>query len=551
MLTELVVANLVIVANARLMPGDGLTAISGETGAGKSLILDAIALLGGARGGAKLVGPHAAEASVTAVIQVDAATAALAESRCGVAAIDGQFILRRRLAESGRSQAWINDQPVTVAALKACAETLVEIHAQHEALALAAPARQLALIDAYGGHAAQAVGYRAAHRRALDLAAELAQLDGGERESLKELDFLRFQSREFAALAPKAGELAMLEARVRLLSGAEEWRALAGEAAAKLGDDERAVATVLSRYARKLSEAPDPELAAAGQACIQALEQVRDAAARCADAVDRLSGDPGELVRAQERLDGYYQLMRKHGDGGAALLNAWEQVDQRIAALEGLDQRRADAAAALDAARTERAAIGDQLAKARDKSFAKLAKAVHAELADLAMPKARIALRRTKLAVPGPEGVVDQEIEVCTNPGLPAGLLGEIASGGEASRLTLALAVALAEHERTPVIVFDEIDSGVGGRLGQAIGAKLAQLGRGRTVVAVTHTPQLAALARSHYVVRKSQDAKRTTAEVKPVVGLARADEIAEMLGGGKAALGQAKALLAGTAGTP
>ena len=169
------------------------------------------------------------------------------------------------------------------------------------------------------------------------------------------------------------------------------------------------------------------------------------------------------------------------------------------------------------------------------------------ELADLGMPKARLTLRRDDLAVPATDGLVAQEIEVCTNPGLAAGRLGAIASGGEVSRLTLALAVALAEHERTPVLVFDEIDSGVGGGIGAAIGAKLARLGRGRTVIAVTHTPQLAALASRHYVVRKSQDATRTTAEVREVAGAARAEEIAEMLGGGAAARGQAKALLAGT----
>lgn len=549
MLVELSVQNLVIVAAARLAPGGGLTVISGETGAGKSLLLDALDLLLGGRAQGKLVGPAGDSVTATAVFAVEGALAAAVEAAAGVAIADGQVIIRRRVAEGGRSQAWINDVPVTAGALRAVGSLLVEVRQQNEAISLGEPARQLALLDGYGGLDRQAEAYRAVHARASGLEAELAQLDGGERESLKELDWLRFQAEEFAALDPRAGELATLEARQKTLASAGEWQALAAQASEALGEGPRSVVGVCGGFARKLGDAPDPRLAEAAVACGQALEAAREAARLCADALERLQADPGELARIEERLDAYYQLMRKHGDGEAALLAARDQVVARVGELEGLGDRRARVAADLELARRERATLGAALAQARAKAFARFAKAVHAELADLGMPKARLSLGEDATAAPSPLGTVRQEFLVCTNPGLDAGRINEIASGGEASRLTLAIAVVAAEHDRTPVLVFDEIDSGVGGRLGATIGAKLATLGANRTVLAITHTPQLAAAASRHYVVRKVQNDRRTTATVQELTGAERTAEIADMLGGGSAALGQARSLLAGGAG--
>jgi DNA repair protein RecN (Recombination protein N) len=545
MLIELTVTNLVIVERACLRPGAGLTVISGETGAGKSLLLDALELVAGGRASSDMVGPTGEAIEVAAVIAAPPGRAAAVATACAVEADDGRFILRRRVAGNGRSGAWINDTPVTVAALRAAAGQLIEVHAQGTAVRLADPATQLAALDAAGGHLPLAADYRAAHRRCLDLAAEARELADGARGSARELDFLRFQLAEIDALKPKASEFTELESRHRLLAEAETWRARCAEAVDELSEGERSCSRLIGRHARRLAEAPLPALAAAGRALADAAAAVTDAASAAAGAIEQLDADPGELARIEERLNAYHQLMRKHGDGEATLFAAWQQLRERAEALGDLDGRQAKVAAALAEAQAERSRLGTRLAAARRAAFAPLAEAVHRHLADLAMPKARLLLHEAAEAEPGPHGTINQLWHIRTNPGLPAGPLADVASGGETSRILLALAAALAGDAAAPVTVFDEVDSGVGGRLGAAIGGKLARMAGDRSVLAVTHTPQVAAAARMHYVVRKHQGRERTRVSVEALDGTARASELAEMLGGGKAAQAQAQALLA------
>ncbi len=548
MLLELAVQNLVIVERARLTPGGGLTVISGETGAGKSLLLDALEMVCGGRCQSQLVGPSADAATVTAVIQVTPARARAVEAASGVASSDGQYLLRRRLVGGGRSQAWINDTPVTSALLRAAAAELIEVHAQHDALRLASPQRQLELLDGFGGLTEEAMAYRRAHERVLAAAADVERLQGGERESIKELDYVRFQLAEIDALAPRAGEFAELEARHAVLTGAGRWRDLALEASARLGEDDDAVERTLGRLAKRLAEAPETRLQAAARACQAALEQVRDACAYSAEVAETLAPDPEELARIGERIDAYQGLFRKHGDGDQELIAVGERLRARAEELSSLGERLAKAQAEREQARAQRGELGERLAKARAKAAKSLATKVHAHLAELGMPKAVLSLGQETLPEPGPLGTVRQELMVATNPGMPAGRLGDIASGGETARIALALAEVMAARDPIPVLVFDEVDSGVGGRLGTVIGAKLARLSRDRTVLAVTHTPQLAAAANRQYMVNKSHSAQRTTVTVTEISGEQRLKEISEMLGGGRAALDQARALLQGVA---
>lgn len=547
MLLELHIRHLVILDQARLEPGPGLTVVSGETGAGKSLLLDAVSLLLGGRGERKWVAPGADHALVCGVFQVDAARRDRIAALAGVELEDDTVILRRRLGANGRSQAWLNDLPVGVATLRAVGDELVDVRVQHEHLRLSRVSRQLQLIDRFGGHVAVAERFSAAHRRVRDLTRECARLEDGDRDSLRELDYLRFLVREIDELEPRAGELAELERRQRLLAGAQEWRDCAAEAAASLGEDEASVSATLARLARRLADAPDTGLSEAGVALHQALEAVRDAAVTCAAAVDRLDADPSELAAVDQRLAGYYDLMRKHGGSEAALLQADRDSRARIAELENLDQRRAAVAADLEAARAERDTVGAELANLRAAAGAELADQVHAQLAELGMPKARLWLHEAPAAADADteaEGIRHQELYVRTNPGLPGGPLGSIASGGEAARLTLALAVPLAAQDDTPVLVFDEVDAGVGGRLGAVMGQKLAALARGRSVLAVTHTPQLAAAADRNYLVRKDHRSETTAVQIVELRGDDLLSELADMLGGGTAARQQASALL-------
>lgn len=544
MLVELVVHNLVIVKQARLAPGCGLTVISGETGAGKSLLLDALLILLGGRAGAKVVGPQGPEASVTGVFQVQPSLATAIETMTGIAIEEGTIILRRRLSAAGRTQAWVNDVPVTVATMQQVAGRLVEIRAQHEPQQLGLVTRQLELLDDFAGLNEQAARYRQLHEHCLSLQRELEQIENGERGSLRELEFLRFQSREIAALGPRPGELADLEQRFEALSGAETWRARAAEAVDLISESERSVRRTLGIITRHLAEAPDERLRDAANACIAAGDCLDTVESNCRDVIDNLQNDPAELQRIEERRDAWYDLMRKHGDSEAALLAAWSAIDARIAAIEGLDERREALQRDVTSANAQRAEHGDALARARQSAFKRLAQSVCSELAELGMPKAKVVLEERPLDTPGPDGTVHQQILVATNPGLPPDRLGNVMSGGEASRLSLAFAIVLAAQDRVPVLVFDEVDSGVGGRLGSVIGEKLAALARDRSVLVITHTPQVAAVATRHYTVRKIQHDDSTDVQVGEVTGKERMQEIADMLGGGKAALGQAKALM-------
>ena len=547
MLAELTVQNLIIVEKALLHPGEGLVVISGETGAGKSLLLDAIDIVSGCRVRAGLVGRWADAATVSAVFHIDSARAArIADVTQVPIASDGQVILRRRITDNGRSQAWINDVPVTVGTLRLAADHLIDLHAQHEPIRLADPGVQLDLIDSFAGHEDLVTAYRIAHGQVVDGTRQLAAIDSGERESLKEQDYLTFQSVAFEQLAPKRGEFAELERRHALLSAAGTWRDQAAHAALILTDRDDAVVTVVGRLVRRLDGAPDARLRAAHESLSQALEHLRDAAAHAGEAAEAITADPAELSRVEERLDAWNNLLRKHGPDEDAVFTAWEAISVRLAELAGLAGRRTQIATQLATAQAERTSLGDRLALSRRTAFVRLSTAVHELLGELGMPRASIQLAEATAGASEPtiHGTVRQELQVCTNPGQKPGSIREIASGGEASRLMLALSAALATSDGIPLMVFDEVDSGVGGRLGAIIGAKLARLGQGRTVLVVTHTPQVAACGLRQYAVRKHQGADQTVVEVKEIASAEREAEIADMLGGGAAATMQARELL-------
>ena len=550
MLVELVVANLVIVERAVLAPGEGLTVITGETGAGKSLLLDALDLVTGARARPGLVGRWGDAAVVTACFQVDQAVSSRLAEESGVDIADGQVILRRRVSEGGRSQAWVNDVPVTLTVLRTAADLLVDIHAQHEPIRLADPMVQMQLLDAFGGLGGLCAEYRQVHDQVTSTERELQALRAGGQESLRELDYLQFQLREFEELDPKQGELAALEARYAALSAIDEERDLAASLVDQIQDGDGAVLGVLQRLGRRLERVHDQRLREASVSLAQGIESLRDAALQASHLIDGVGVDPGELEGLTLRIDGWNALLRKHGPDESAVLAAWERIAGRVRGLAGLDERVTALDLSLRDLQARRNDLGGRLAAARRTAFARLATEVHGHLAELGMPKAQISLHESPSESPTALGLVRQAVHVCTNPGQPSGSIRDIASGGEAARLMLALSAALAAMDGMPVIVYDEVDSGVGGRLGGVIGAKLAHLAQGRTVIAVTHTPQLAACGTVHYRVAKLQGEDLTTVMVEQLAPPQRLEEVAEMLGGGPSALAQAGNLLAPSGGS-
>jgi DNA repair protein RecN (Recombination protein N) len=544
MLVELTVRNIVIVAEAHLRPGPGLCVVSGETGAGKSLLVDALEFLLGARSSADLVGPAGDEAEAAGVFSVPVALRRELAEATGLDLAEDPLVIRRRLRRGGRSQAWINEQPVSAAGLRTCGGRLVEMRFQHEHLALAAVDRQLTVIDRYGGQVPLAADYAAAHAACCERESGLRRLEDGDRDSVRELAHLTRERDEIAALDPRPGGLAELVSRQALLAGAQEWRDLAGRAVDRLLEGDGAVQPAVVQMARRLVAAPDDGLREAGAALVLAAEHLQEAGRRCARAVDEIHADPGELAEADRRLGLWHDLLRRHGGSEESLLANRMAILDRIRELETVDERRAAAAAALAAARDHRDRLGRELAAARERAAAALAQEVRRHLRDLGMPQAELGLRTAVEPAPTSGTWLPQELVVRTNPGIPAGPLGAVASGGESARLGLALALVLAAVEPTGAMVFDEVDAGVGGRLGGAIAEKLVALAADRTVIAVTHSPQIAARAAVHYRVVKRQTARRTRVEVERVADDERRQEIAEMLGGGPAALIQAEAML-------
>jgi DNA repair protein RecN (Recombination protein N) len=545
MLVHLSIRDIVLIDKLDVDFAPRLTALTGETGAGKSIVLDAFTLALGARGDAALVRQGAEQGQVVAMFEVKPAHPAFKVLKANDLDGGGELILRRVQLADGRTRAFINDQPVTVQVLREVGQKLVEIHGQHDERALVDAATHRALLDAFGGN--------------LEASAKLVELWGAwkeceqaaaaERERLKramaEGDFIRHAVEELSTLAPQAGEEQALADRRAALMRAEK-------AADDLRDAHEAVAgsaspvptlsAVLRRLERRVADAGDlvgvPVKAL--DAALQALEEARaglEAALVIADF------DPKELERNEERLFGLRAAARKYN----ATVEELPAVAARFKAdMEALDQgSKSLAALEAKAGEAEKAfrAAAEALSKARAKAAKALDKAVNAELAPLKLERAEFITEiESKPDAPGPEGFDRVEFWVRTNPGSKPGPLMKVASGGELSRFLLALKVVLADRGSAPTLVFDEIDTAVGGAVSDAIGARLARLGENVQVLSVTHAPQVAARSANHFLVVKEADGKkRVVTQMRPLDAKLKREEIARMLSGAEVT-GEARA---------
>ena len=535
MLTRLSIRDIVLIERLDIDFASGLSVLTGETGAGKSILLDAFALALGARGDAALVRHGADQGQVTAAFDVapDHPARVLIEAN-GVAAED-EIILRRAQLSDGRTRAFVNDQPVNVQVLKTVGAALVEIHGQHDERALVDAATHRRLLDAFGGLDAQAVATLWEERRAreAEVAAHRAEVERAQREA----DWLRHAVEELTRLAPEPGEETALADRRAAMMQAEK---VAGdlrdaqEAVAGAQSPVPALSAAVRRLERRSAQAPaliEPAVKAL-DAALTALEEARghlDQALRTAD------HDPRELERIEERLFALRAASRKYG----VPVDELSALAARHAADLALIDAGAERLAALEAAAREAderyRTLAAALSQARRRTAQTLDKAVNAELKPLRLERATFSSEiASEPEAGGPHGIDRIEFWVRTNPGTRPGPMMKVASGGELARFLLALKVVLADRGSAPTLVFDEIDTGVGGAVADAIGVRLSRLARQAQVIAVTHAPQVAARAERHYLITKDalDRGKRVATRVAELAAERRREEIARMLAG-------------------
>jgi DNA repair protein RecN (Recombination protein N) len=539
MLSGVSIRDIVLIDNLDLEFQPGLCVLTGETGAGKSILLDALGLCLGNRAATNLVREGAERGQASAIFGLPAdhpVRGLLAEQSIPV--VDDEIVVRRVVSADGRSRAYINDQPVSAGLLRNVGDALVELQGQHDQAAMFDAANHRAVLDAFGDLSDRVEAIGALHDSWRDASRKLADAEADVSRARADEDYLRHVVGELDALAPIPGEEESLMAERSVLANAEKLAAALEEAITALSSDGgaqvmlRRAERALERVADKASGRFDGALAAIGRAAIEAADALDAAEAGARD----LSDDPRRLENLEERLHAMRALARKHGTAVDDLSRVRERLAEKLETLDGGDARlaalRAEAAGLEQAVRKEAA----ELHAARCKAATALDVAVNRELAALKLENARFETSVSER----PNGQMlrdggDQVVfKVTTNPGQPSGPLSKIASGGELSRFMLAIKVALAETRGPVTLIFDEVDRGVGGATADAVGARLERLAADAQVLVITHSPQVAARGRHHWRVAKRTFGGRVVTDVEKLDAEARREEIARMLAGAR-----------------
>jgi DNA repair protein RecN (Recombination protein N) len=537
MLVQLAIRDIVLIDRLELNFPAGLSVLTGETGAGKSILLDAFALALGARGDGGLVRHGEAQGQVSAVFDAPADHPARRLAADAAIDTDGDLILRRVQLADGRTRAFVNDQPVSVQALKAIGASLVEIHGQHDERALVEAETHRAILDAFGGLHGKARAVGAAAQRLREARAALEAHRAQVERARKEGDFLRHAVEELTALQPQAGEEAVLAERRIVMMQAEKVAQDLNEAYAAVSGSASPVpilSAALRKLERRATQTPslvEPSIKALDAALV-ALDEARTA---LEEGLRATEFDARELEQAEERLFALRAASRKYNVPADNLVDLRERYEAEVAAIDAGEERLAvleQAVAEADAAYVKAARA---LSKGRRQAASAIDAAVQAELPPLKLERARFITEiATDESLRDGAGFDRVEFWAQTNPGTRPGPLMKVASGGELSRFMLALKVVLADKGSAPTLVFDEIDTGVGGAVADAIGQRLARLAERVQVVSVTHAPQVAARAASHFLITKESidKAKRVATRVAPLEAKPRREEIARMLAG-------------------
>jgi DNA repair protein RecN (Recombination protein N) len=541
MLVELRAENYAVIDHAIAVFGPGLNLLTGETGAGKSILVDALALLMGGKSSAEVVRHGADKAVVSCVFESTASAESILEEN-GVDSGGNDVILRREILSTGKGRVFVNNQPATVAVLRQLAPELALVHAQSESLSSFDQAQQRALLDRFGGISTDAVAetynrWRAAQEKLDDLLQ-------GEQDRLHMVDLWSYQQKEIDAARLEPGEDEALETEKRVLANAEKLYAAAMGAFEQLYEGDASAEGALRAALRNIQELAhyDARFAEPAQQLESARATVGDVGSSLRDYAEGINASPERLVEIEDRLALLDRLKRKYGKTIDEVIAFGEEVAGKLAEVEDRDEILKALKAELDTASAAYRAAAAALTAERKSAAAKLAKLAEAQINSLAMKvRFEVAVTATEEQPHWAASGWDQvEYRISTNPGEPLKSLHEIASGGEMSRVMLALKVSVEEgavkpKKKTPTprtLVFDEIDIGIGGRAAEAVGQKLKSLSRGQQVLCVTHLPQIAAFADQHFVVEKHESGGRTKMQIRLLDDQARTQEVARMVSG-------------------
>jgi DNA repair protein RecN (Recombination protein N) len=529
------IKNLALVEELEWQTSPGFIAVTGETGAGKSIIIGALQLLLGERADKSLIRTGADLCTVEAVFSgIDLQNLNPRLIEAGIEPCENDLILKRTLSSTGTNRQFINGSPTTLSILKNLGDELVDLHGPHDHQSLLSPDTQLSLLDSFARAEQQLDEYRKYYRQLQTLLAEHAALNTAETAREQELDLLRHQITEIRSANLVAGEEEEIEKSYKLASNSKRLIELATAIANKLSESDDSVLSQLAETQRLLRELEkiDISIAQFSSAHAASVVELSEIARALSAYAEKLNRDPEQLAALEQRVSLFETLKRKYGGSISEVIAFGERAAERIRKIEGRDIELERLAKEIENVRAQMNRVGETLLKLRAKTAPKVSENIRRNLRDLGFRQSEFEAKLNALDEPGPSGFDSVELLFSPNPGEPLKPLRAIASSGEISRLMLAIKSALAAHDAIPLLVFDEIDTNVGGEIAHAVGAKMQTLGRDHQVICITHLPQVAATASSHFVVTKDVARGRTFSNLHAVTGKARQEEIARMLGG-------------------
>lgn len=536
MLTQLTVSNYAIAERVELQFNNGMTALTGETGAGKSIVLDALGLAMGGRADAGAVRYGAKRADITATFDVAGIPDARQWLQSRELDDDNECILRRVISKDGRSRAYINGQPCPLAHLKELGGALMDIHSQHQHQSLLRKETHRKLVDEFAGAENLASQTREAWKAWNEVRTRLVERQQNAEESEARLQLLRYQVEELDRLALEAGEQERLEKEQDHLSQADAILHNSHQAALLCTEDETSAAGLVRQALQQLEQLPVevPALADTLQMLNEAQIQISEAGDNLRHFVDDYEADPARLHDVEERLSTIYQMARKHRISPEGLPEFHQRLSTELAELDGGEGSLEQLEAELQSLHESFNTLASQLSKARARAATELDQRIASELAQLSMPSVQFVthLKCNDKSEPAPHGQEEIEFLVSANPGQPARPLAKVASGGELSRISLAIQVVVAQTSTTPTLIFDEVDVGIGGGTAEVVGKLLRSLGSNGQVICVTHLPQVAAQCHQHLFVSKFTQEDATFSKIESLDDRGRISEVARMLGG-------------------